>query len=83
MSLDAKSFALSGGIMWGLGMFVLTLLSLWTGYAAGFLALMAIIYPGYSISFVGSLVGMVYGFVDCFVGLYVFAWLYNRLSEGR
>lgn len=63
-------------------MFVMTLMSLPTGYAAEFLRVMGSIYPGYHVSLVGSLVGLVYGFVDGHVGLYLFVLLYARLPGG-
>lgn len=77
--LDPKKFGFAGGILWGLCMFVCTVLAVFTGYATMFLNLMASIYPGYAISWAGSFIGMVYGFADAFIGFYLFAWLYNKL----
>ena len=81
MMLDAKKFGLAGGIFWGLCMFIMTLVCMFTGYAMQFLILMADIYPGYTISGFGSIVGLIYGFLDGFIGLFVFAWLYNKLVK--
>jgi len=64
-------------------MLVTTLISANTGYATEFLEVMASIYPGYSISLSGSIIGMLYGFIDGFAGLYVLAWLYNRLEREK
>lgn len=83
MALNPKNFGLAAGILWGLCMLVITLISVVTGYAAGVLNIMASIYPGYSISLLGSVIGLVYGFIDGFIGLYIFAWLYNWLEEKR
>jgi hypothetical protein len=83
MTLNPKNFGLAGGILWGLCMLVITLISVETGYAAGFLNMMASIYPGYSISLLGSVIGLVYGFIDGFIGLYIFAWLYNWLEKKK
>ncbi len=41
---------------------------------------MGSIYPGYHVSLTGSVVRLVYGFCDAYVGLYLFAMLYVRLS---
>jgi len=60
-------------------MFVATLVSVATGYAAEFLKMMGSVYLGYHVSLAGSIVGLVYGFLDAFVGLYLLAWLYTRL----
>jgi hypothetical protein len=78
--IDARRLALAGGILWGIGMFVFTILSIYTGYAAVFLNMIATVYLGYTISWAGSIIGMLYGFVDAFGGLYVLAWLYNKLK---
>jgi hypothetical protein len=77
MTLNARNFGLAGGILWGAGMLVLTLVALWTGYAEGLLTAITLLYPGYTITLVGAVIGGVYGFIDAFIGLYVFAWLYN------
>jgi hypothetical protein len=53
---------------------------MYTGYSTEFLNLIASIYPGYSISWSGSIVGLAYGFADGFVGLFLLAWLYNKLE---
>jgi hypothetical protein len=79
MKIDARRLSLAGGILWGLVMFVITLVSLPTGYAAEFLKMMGSIYPGYHVSIAGSFVGLVYGFVDGYVGLYLFVLVYARL----
>lgn len=79
-NLDSRRLALAGGIVWGLSMFVLTILSLYTNYAAPWLQLVGSIYPGYTISWEGSIIGLVYGFIDAAVGLFLLAWLYNKLK---
>lgn len=79
--IHANKLGLSGGIVWGLGLFLLTLLSIWTGYAGMFLSIIEDIYIGYTVTYLGSLIGLVYGFVDAYVGLYIFAWIYNILER--
>lgn len=81
--LDPKRMGLAAGILWGWAMLVMTLVSMFTGYATAFLNCMASIYPGYAISLTGSLIGLVYGFLDGFVDLYLIAWLYNLLGKRR
>ena len=80
MCLSPIRLGLAGGILWGLAMFFITLLSLHTGYAEHFCKMMETLYLGYEVSTIGSLIGLVYGFVDAFVGLCIFAWLYNKLG---
>lgn len=78
--LSPTRLGVSGGILWGLCMFVCTVLAIYTGYSTHFLNLMGDIYLGYTISWWGSIVGLVYGFLDGFIGLFLLAWLYNKLD---
>ncbi len=78
--LNPTKLGLAAGILWGLSMFMMTVAAMQTGYAGEWLQLMDSIYPGYEISWTGSVLGLVYGFVDGFVGLFLFGWLYNKLN---
>lgn len=78
--LNPLKLGISGGIVWGFCMFICTILALYTGYSTQFLNLMSDIYPGYMISWWGTIVGLVYGFLDAFVGLFILAWIYNKLN---
>ena len=82
MKINAKNFGLAGGILWGLAMFILTLIGMNSSYAMELLRLLEGAYPGYSVSGMGSIIGLIYGFLDAFIGLYIFAWIYNKL-EGK
>lgn len=79
--LSAKRLGIAGGILWGVMMFLMTLANLWFGYGSMWLQLMADIYPGYEVSYVGSIIGLIYGFIDGFVGLFLIGWLYNKVGE--
>lgn len=81
--LHPVKLGLSGGIIWGLCMFLTTIISIDTGYAKTFLTLMGDIYFGYSISGWGSLLGLIFGFLDGFIGLFLLAWLYNKLIKAK
>jgi hypothetical protein len=80
MSLNPKAFGLTGGIIWGLVILVTTLVSVGTGFAAMFLNIIVSIYPGYTISPLGSIIGLIYGFADATIGFYIFARIYNWLE---
>lgn len=80
--LIPNRLGIAGGILWSLSIFLCTILAIYTGYPTQFLHLIASIYPGYSISWSGSFIGLLYGFIDAFVGLFLLAWLYNKLIEG-
>jgi len=75
--LNPWALGLAVGILWGICLFALTLISIWTGYARDVLNLIAQVYPGYSVTCQGSFLGLAYGFVDGFIGCVVLAWVYN------
>ncbi len=73
--------ALTGGIVWGLTVFLTTWISLYLGYGKVFLDWVASIYPGYGISVLGSFIGLIYGFLDMFVGVYIIVWVYRQVGK--
>jgi hypothetical protein len=80
MKLNLKAFALTCGLLWGLGVFALAWwVILWEG-ASGTPTVLGVIYRGFNISPLGSVIGLAWGFADGLVGGAVFAWLYNRLA---
>jgi hypothetical protein len=80
MNLNAEGLGLAGGILWSVMLFLMTVLSIYTGYAAGFPKIVASIYPGYGISWPGAFLGIIFGFIDGFIGGYILAWLYNKVA---
>jgi len=81
MKINQKALGLSLGVVWGGCVFITTWISYLTGYGEEFLGLVQSIYPGYSITPLGSVVGLVYGFVDLFVCGYIVGWIYNKLAQ--
>jgi hypothetical protein len=80
MKLNIKSFALTCGIVWGLGLFLLTWWIIVFDGATGEPTLIGRLYRGYTVSPIGSVIGLVYAFFDALIGGAIFAWLYNRLA---
>lgn len=78
--LNPTKLALSGGLIWGMSVFFLTLISLHTGYAQGLLEFFTPLYPGFSISYFGAFIGLLYGFMDMGIFLFLLAWIYNKLN---
>ncbi len=78
--MRTKRLAVTFGIVWAATVFLTTLLSVYTGYGKLFLDFVASIYPGYSISLLGSVIGLVYAFFDMFVGVYIVSWVYHQVS---
>ena len=83
MRLDVKSFALAGGLVWGVAIFALTWWMMAFEGISTEPTLIGRVYPGYSISPVGSFIGLVWALVDGLIIGAVFAWLYNLLASRR
>lgn len=81
MKINSVRLGISGGTVWGACMFLTTLDSLFLGYGTEMLKAFESIYPGYTISLSGALIGGAYGFVDMFVFLFLIAWIYNKLNH--
>src|SRR5688572_14782664 len=81
MRLNIKAFALTCGLTWGIGLFLLTWWVMAFDGPTGDAALIGRVYRGYDISAAGSLIGLAWGFIDGLVGGAAFAWLYNRIAR--
>lgn len=81
MKSNSMRAAVAGGILWGACLFAMTMISVYTGYAAAFLNAVGSLYPGYTISIGGSIVGLIYGFLDAFVGVYLAIWVYTKVLK--
>ena len=82
MKLNVKAFGLTCGLFWGLGLFFLTWWILLFEGSSAQSTFISRVYRGYTISPLGSLVGLVWAFFDGGIGGLIFAWLYNLLSGG-
>lgn len=80
MKLNGKAFALTCGLVWGLGLFVITWWIIAFDGATGERTLIGQIYRGYDISPMGSVIGLIWAFFDGWVGGLIFAWLYNFIA---
>ena len=80
MRLDVKAFALTCGLVWGLGIFILTWWIIAFEGTTGEVTLIGRLYRGYNISPVGSIIGLIWAVIDGAIGGAVFAWLYNLIA---
>jgi len=80
MKLNVKAFALTCGLWWGFGLFLLTWWIIYFDGATGDPTLIGRLYRGYNISPTGSVIGLIWAFFDGLVGGAIFAWLYNMIS---
>ena len=81
MKLNVLAFGLTCGLIWGFGLFALTWWIIAFEGATGEVTLIGRIYRGYSISAMGSVIGLVWALADGLIGGIVFAWLYNVVSS--
>jgi len=80
MRFDVKAFALTCGIIWGLGLFLLTWWIIAFEGATGDVTLIGRVYRGYTISPIGSFIGLIWAFIDGLIAGAIFAWLYNFIA---
>jgi hypothetical protein len=80
MRLNIKAFALTCGLIWGFGLFLLTWWIIAFEGASGDPTFIGRIYRGYSLSPTGSFIGLIWALIDGFIGGAVFAWLYNLIT---
>lgn len=77
--MKVRAFAIAAGAVWGFLVFAFTLIEAARGEGHT-LTLLDVVYLGYSVSYVGSLVGLVYGFINGALIGAAFSWLYNRFA---
>lgn len=75
--LNPLKLGLAGGIIWGLALFIMTWISMYTGYGMFWLSQWMDIYPSFDLTTKGTFIGLIYGFVDGFVSLFLLGWVYN------
>lgn len=81
MKLNVKAFALTVGLFWGVGLFLITWWIIILDGASGETNIISSVYRGYNISIVGSFIGLLWGLVDGLIGGALFAWIYNKISN--
>ncbi|MFC2092854.1 bacteriophage holin [Bacteroidota bacterium] len=85
MKLSVKAFSLTCAIIWGLSLFILTWWFIIFGPESiqGDETVISMVYLGYTVSPLGSIIGLVWAFVDGLVIGAIFAWLYNKLVGNK
>ncbi len=80
MKLNAKAFAHTLALTWGLGLFLMTWWLIMLEGASDDPAFLGRFYLGYTVSPLGSIIGLAYALVDGWLAGFVIAWLYNKLA---
>jgi hypothetical protein len=83
LRLNGRAWGISIGLVLGFGLFIATnLLVVKGGVDPGrHLRLIGVFFPGYSVSFIGSIIGFVYAFVVGYGLGRMIGSVYNRLSS--
>ena len=81
MKMNIKAFALTCGMLWAAGLFGLTWWLIAFGGSTGEHTFIGKVYLGYTVSPIGSVIGLVYAFFDALIGGAIFAWLYNKMAS--
>ena len=81
MKLNVRALALSLGIIWGVMIFLFTWWLYVRNISVGAPTLVGKVFPYFTISPLGSLLGLIYGFIDGFIMGAAIAWLYNRFNK--
>ena len=74
-----KAFTLSFGISCGLYMLFIGLVSIF-GWGVKFVEAVSSVYIGFTPTFLGAIIGMVWGFVDGAIGGAIIAFVYNKIA---
>jgi len=84
LRLNARAWGIGMGLLLAVGLFLATNVLVIRGgeHVGQHLGLLSIYLPGYSVSFVGSLIGFVYAFVGGYGMGRVIGAVYNKLVSG-
>lgn len=79
--LSVPAFAITCAILWGLALFLCTWwIIIFEGQQPADDLVIGRIYRGYTVSTVGSVIGLLWGAADGLIGGAIFAWLYNLIA---
>jgi hypothetical protein len=83
LRMNLQAWGIAGGLLLGLGLCVATLVLVVRGgdHVGSHLSLLRVYFPGYSVSYAGSLIGFVYAFVLGYAIGRTIVVLYNWLVD--
>lgn len=79
MKLNVLKLALAAAIVSAVSMFLVPVYGIYYGRGLRAVSIIGGVFPGYSVSWQGAGMGLVYGFVTCFVYMAIFGGIYNGL----
>lgn len=80
--INARAWGISVGLLFGLGLFIATNVLVFRGgpTVGPHLGLLAMFFPGYSVTLAGSFIGFVYAFVLGYAAGRLIGVVYNRVA---
>jgi len=84
MLFNIKAFSITAAIMWGGSIFFMTwwVLAFGSpGHVAQLENWLGLAYMGYTVSPLGSIIGLFWGAIDGGIAAFFFSWIYNSLSK--
>ncbi len=80
MELRKRALGMALGTIWGVSIFLVTMWAVVRGHGET-LTLLGGYYLGYSVTYVGAVMGLIWGFIHCFIAGVLTALLYNMFSK--
>lgn len=82
MRLNARAWGISSGLLFGGGLFLATVVLVIRGgpNVGQHLAMLSAFFPGYSVTWLGAVVGFIYAFVLGYGLGRVIGFVYNRMA---
>jgi hypothetical protein len=81
MILSKRALGISLGLVWGLTVLLGTWWLVIIGSAGATISKLHKFYFGYSVSWGGGIIGLIWGFIDGFIIGFLIAWIYNIASS--
>jgi hypothetical protein len=81
MKLNVKALAITLALVWGVGLFIMTWWIILLNGVTGDVTFIGRVYRGYSITPLGSFIGLIWALVDGAVTGAIFAWIYNWFAS--
>ena len=81
MKLNVKAFSLTCGLIWGIGLFLATWWIIFFDGQTLQVIFLGRIYRGYTITPLGSVIGLIWALADGLIVGAIFAWLYNLIAS--
>ncbi|MCZ6835950.1 MAG: bacteriophage holin [Planctomycetota bacterium] len=81
MKLNTLALGITLGLLWGLGLFIMTWWVILLDGSSSDPTILSPFYRGYTFSPMGSLIGLFWAIPDGFLGGVLIGWTYNQVAK--